>query len=149
MKFKTTVWIPVGTLVIVAAIKVIAVQPGQISAASTQQATPDSKAAPQAAKAWEPVCKPMGQRIGELGCWITAHTELGVLPRQPIFWHLYTYPKRAAAEAAKGARGTVVESLGKVWLLTIDVGGWRPTGGERVAEVGPLPVDAGTKYSAQ
>src|SRR5260370_5104094 len=30
-------------------------------------------------------------------------------------------------------RGAVVESLGKVWLFTIDVAGWRPSGGERVA----------------
>jgi hypothetical protein len=30
------------------------------------------------------------------------------------------------AEKAKGPRGTVVESLGKVWLLTIEKAGWRP-----------------------
>lgn len=94
-------------------------------------------------------CKPVSERTGEVGCWITVDATLGQLPQQPIFWHLDTYPTRADAQAAKGPRGTVVESLGKVWLLTIDVAGWRPSGGERVAEIGPLPVRADTKYSAQ
>lgn len=95
------------------------------------------------------ICKPVSQRTGELGCWITVNAALGQLPQRPVFWHLDTYPTRAAAEAAKGPRGAVVESLGKVWLLTIDVAGWRPSGGERVAEIGPLPVSADAKYSAQ
>lgn len=43
----------------------------------------------------------------------------------------------------------MVESLGKVWLLSIDKAGWRPASGERVAEIGPLPVKAGDTYSAQ
>ena len=149
MEFRTMVRMAVGTLVVVTAIRVVAAQPGRVSAASIQQSPPVSEAAARVKKDWEPVCKPLSQRTGELGCWIAAHTELGVLPRGPIFWHLYTYPTRAAAEAARGPRGTVVESLGKVWLLAIDVDGWSPTGGERVAKVGPLPVDAATKYSAQ
>ena len=95
------------------------------------------------------ICKPVSQRTGELGCWITVNAPLGQLPQRPIFWYLDTYPTRIAAEAAKGPRGTVVESLGKVWLFTIDVAGWRQSGGERVAEIGPLPVSVDAKYSAQ
>jgi quercetin dioxygenase-like cupin family protein len=93
-------------------------------------------------------CHPVSERTGEVGCWIIAHQPLGELP-SPIFWHLDTYPTRADAEAAKGPSGTVVESLGKIWLLTIEKKEWRPEKGERVAEVGPLPVVAGEKYSAQ
>ena len=100
-------------------------------------------------QAFAQICRPVSERTGELGCWITAHASLGELPQAPIFWHLDTYPTRAEAEAAKGPRGTVVESLGKVWLLTIDVAGWRPSGGARVAEIGPLPVSPDAKYSAQ
>lgn len=95
------------------------------------------------------ICRPVSERTGELGCWITANAALGQLPQQPIFWHLDTYPPRVQAETAKGPRGTVVESLGTVWLLTIDVAGWRPSGGSRVAEIGPLPVNSDAKYSAQ
>jgi len=78
-----------------------------------------------------------------------ANTSLGLLPKERIFWHLYTYPTRAEAEVAKGPRGTVVESLGKVWLFTIDGEGWSSPSGERVAVIGPLPVTADLKYSSQ
>ena len=53
------------------------------------------------------------------------------------------------AEAAKGARSTVVESLGTVWLFTIEGAGWRPSGGERIAEIGPLPVSAEVPYVSE
>jgi hypothetical protein len=42
-----------------------------------------------------------------------------------------------------------VKSLGKTWLLTIADEGWRPSGGERIAEIGPLPITAGQTYSAR
>jgi len=95
------------------------------------------------------ICRPAVERTGELGCWITVDAELGKLPRGRIFWHLDSFATRAEAEAAKGPRGIVVESLGKVWLFTIDVAGWRPSAGERIAEIGPLPVEPDVTYSAQ
>ena len=84
----------------------------------------------------------------EMGCFITARQVLDVLPPGPLFWHLDTYPTRAAADAARGPRGTVVESLGKIWLFTITEAGWRPISGERVAEIGPLPVVKADQYAA-
>jgi len=95
------------------------------------------------------ICRPVSERTGEPGCWITAHAVLAELPQAPVFWHLDTYPTRAEADAVKGPRGTVVESLGKIWLLTIDIAGWRPAGGARVAEIGPLPVKSGATHAAQ
>jgi quercetin dioxygenase-like cupin family protein len=96
------------------------------------------------------ICRPVSERNGqELGCWIAVDAALGQLPRGPIFWHLDTYPTLADAMAAKGPRGTVEELFGRAWLFTIEVSGWRPSGGERVAEIGPLPVKADAKYSAQ
>ncbi len=99
--------------------------------------------------AYAQICKPVSQRTGETGCWITAHAVLGQLPQAPIFWHLDTYSTREEAEAARGSRSTVVESLGKVWLFSIDVAGWRPAGGARVAEIGPLPVKVDARHAAQ
>src|SRR6516225_5671969 len=93
-------------------------------------------------------CKPVSERTSEVGCWIIAHAALGKLSTVKPYWHLDTYPTRQAAEAAKGPRSTVIESLGKVWLLSIERAGWRPTGGERVAEIGPLPVIQGEAYAA-
>jgi hypothetical protein len=95
------------------------------------------------------VCKPISERSGELGCGVLAHESVGQLNQSQVFWHLDVYQTRAAAEAAKRARGTVVDSLGKVWLLTIAEEGWRPLGGERIAEIGPLPIAEGETYSAQ
>jgi quercetin dioxygenase-like cupin family protein len=74
---------------------------------------------------------------------------MGQIAEAQVFWHLDTYPTRADADAATGPRGTVVGSYGKVWLLTIEAKGWRPLGGERVNEIGPLPVVAGRSYSVQ
>jgi quercetin dioxygenase-like cupin family protein len=95
-------------------------------------------------------CIPVTDRGGaEFGCFITATEAVGQLPPSPVFWHLSRFPTRAAAEAAKGPLETVIESLGTVWLFTIREAGWRPASGEHVAEIGPLPVTAGTAYSAQ
>ena len=65
-----------------------------------------------------------------------------------VYWRLDKYPTRAAAEPAKGRRGTVVESLGKVWLLSIEDQKARDSK-KRVAEIGPLVVSPGQGYSVQ
>jgi quercetin dioxygenase-like cupin family protein len=94
-------------------------------------------------------CKPVTERTAEKGCWVLADQPVGRLETPQVFWHLDAYATRAAAEKAKGPRGAVVEALGKAWVLTIEDEGWRPTEkGERVAEIGPLPVIAGEQYTA-
>jgi hypothetical protein len=94
-------------------------------------------------------CKPASERTQEIGCWILANESMGQLTKPEVFWHLDTYPTRAAAQTDKGPQGIVVESFGKVWLMTIADEKWRSASGNRVAEIGPLPVVAGEKYSAQ
>lgn len=96
----------------------------------------------------QPTCRPRESRASEIGCWIIVDDPIGSLPSEPVFWHLDTYPSRAAAEAAKARGGTVVESLGKFWLFTIAERDWRPSSGDHVADVGPLPVRQGIAYSA-
>ena len=54
-------------------------------------------------------CRPVSERTGEAGCWIMASEPLGQLSRSAVFWHLDTYPTRAAAEA-RGLRGCVNRS---------------------------------------
>ena len=95
-------------------------------------------------------CEPVAQRAGrEFGCFITARTELGALPRDSaFFWHIDAFNTRSSAEAAKASRSTVVESLGRIWLFTIAEAGWRPTGGERIALAGPLPLVTADTYAA-
>jgi quercetin dioxygenase-like cupin family protein len=93
-------------------------------------------------------CVPVAERAGrELGCYIIASTPLGKLRGITQYWYLDTFPSKAAAQKAQGVRGTVIQAAGKVWLFTIAPGGWQPTVGERVAEVGPLKVGT-VEYTA-
>lgn len=95
------------------------------------------------------VCKPESMRTQQVGCWILADDPIGQMTKSPVFWTLDVYPSRAAAEADKGPRGTVIESLGKVWLLNIEYQKSKPSHGTRTAEIGPLPIAAGESYSVQ
>jgi quercetin dioxygenase-like cupin family protein len=94
-------------------------------------------------------CKPTSARMQGIGCWILADNPIGQLTKPQVFWHLDAYPTRFAAQADKGPQGTVVESFGEVWLMTIQDENWRSPHGKRIAEIGPLPIVAGKKYSAQ
>lgn len=93
---------------------------------------------------------PASQRKQEQGCYITGVEMLKNLPEGPLFWHLYTYPTREAAERAKGnSSGTVVESLGRIWLFNIATVDWHPASGRKVAMIGPLPKFKAKKYEAR
>ena len=95
-------------------------------------------------------CIPVSERAGrQFGCFVTASEVLGELGDGPVYWHLSQYPSRAAAEGAHVAGSTVVESLGSAWLFAIADFGWRPASGEHIAEIGPLPVVDGVRYTAQ
>ena len=94
-------------------------------------------------------CKPASERTQDIGCWILADDSVGQLTKSQVFWHLDAYPTRSAAQADKGPQGVVVESFGKIWLMTIADEKWRSAHGNRVSEIGPLPIVAGEKYSAQ
>ncbi|MDB5377357.1 MAG: hypothetical protein JWR00_1803 [Rubritepida sp.] len=95
-----------------------------------------------------PGCVPAAERQMERGCYILVSDPLGELPAGPMYWHIELYPSRAMAEAARRPRGTVVEALGKVWLMSVAEAGYRTPGGEHVAELGPLLTTAGMSYTA-
>jgi quercetin dioxygenase-like cupin family protein len=95
------------------------------------------------------ICKPMSERKDEIGCWIITNHNIGKLLETQTFWHLDVYPTRAAAESAKSPKGIVIEALGKTWLMTIASADWRPSLGERMATVGPLPISQDLTYTAQ
>ncbi len=96
------------------------------------------------------ICVPVSERAArQFGCFIIATQVVGELGQTPVFWHVSSYPTRTAAEVARGPGSAVVASLGRMWLFTIADAGWRPSSGEHVAEIGPLPVVAGVGYTAQ
>lgn len=95
------------------------------------------------------ICLPVALRLNaQTGCWVTASKDLGMLSNGKIYWYIDRFPDRTSAEAAKGSTGTVVESYGKVWLFTVTSDGLAQTSGERVAAIGPLPVDLDKKHTA-
>ncbi len=90
----------------------------------------------------------MSQKTGETGCWILGSQPVGV-PDGPVYWTIDLFPTKELAEQAKGPHGTVVESLGKVWLLSIGDKPKPHSPGTRVTEIGPLAVASGRSYTAQ
>jgi hypothetical protein len=80
------------------------------------------------------------------GRYLTATEVLGALPQGPLFWHLYQYSTRAAAETAKGQRGTVVESFEKARLYCDRRVDRRQVAS--IATIGPLPISPGKQYTA-
>ncbi len=94
-------------------------------------------------------CKPLSERRGPEGCWILASKPLGKLPDKPVFWTLDVYPDRNSAQAAATSRSTVLDALDRIWLLTVGETLAMPTGGQRVTQIGPLPVKADEDYTAQ
>jgi quercetin dioxygenase-like cupin family protein len=115
---------------------------GQGGAAAAREAA-------RTAAGYPPGCSTLvSERKTETGCYTTAETSLGTLPSGALFWHLYTYPSRAAAEAARGPKATTVESFGKHWVFTIALENWQPPTGEKVAVIGPLVIATDKEYTA-
>jgi quercetin dioxygenase-like cupin family protein len=117
--------------------------------AGRQRSATQAREARRAAAGSRGCGTPVSERKTESGCYTTAETSLGVLPSGSLFWHLYAYPSRAAAEAARGPKGTVTESFGKHWLFTIAEESWHPAAGEKVAIIGPLVVAIDKPYTAR
>lgn len=91
---------------------------------------------------------PPGEKRPEFGCFIDA-TAKGLQFTQPtVYWHLRTFPSRAAAEAVKSATGIVVEEDRRVWLSEIGPRDSSSSGGEAVAVIGPLELPPARTYDA-
>ena len=97
-------------------------------------------------------CIPASERArNEYGCFIVATAEIGMIEDPATYWRIVRFPSQsdARAVARTQARATVVEAFGDVWLFTVGPAGEWPEQGERVAEVGPLPVRSGIPYAAR
>jgi quercetin dioxygenase-like cupin family protein len=96
------------------------------------------------------ICLPASLRMrAQTGCWVLASKDLGILPSGTVYWHIDRFSDRQAADTARGPNSTVVESYGAVWLLAVTSEAAAPTAGEAVAVIGPLPVAADTRYTAE
>ena len=83
------------------------------------------------------------------GLHLTAEVPMGTLPPQSMYWHIYEFESRAAAEAARPARGTVAEAFGRHWLYVIAEEGWQTDAGRKISVVGPFILSPETSYTAR
>ena len=61
-------------------------------------------------QAFAQICRPISERTRELGCWIIVDDGVGQLPQAPMFWHLDSYPTRAARLRVSEASGGISSS---------------------------------------
>ncbi|WP_394005050.1 hypothetical protein ACF3M1_08055 [Luteimonas sp. WGS1318] len=93
---------------------------------------------------------PVGDRQGEIGCYLLDAHAVPDLPAQPLYWHIVAFPALADARAAvAGPRQQALMSQGRAWLFAIEPQTWNAGSGERIAVIGPLPVTRGLSYTAR
>lgn len=89
-----------------------------------------------------------GEKRPEYGCFNVGTVRKLQFREAAVYWHLYAFPDRKAAEAARSATGIVVEEDGRVWLSEFGARDTAPVGGKAVAVVGPLQLPVAESYSA-
>jgi quercetin dioxygenase-like cupin family protein len=89
------------------------------------------------------------QRTSVVGCYLLDSVTLGRLPEGPVYWHVYTFPTLASAEAIATPSSVAVQAFGRTWVLSIAERDWRLRGGNRIALVGPLPTLPGRPHTAR
>jgi quercetin dioxygenase-like cupin family protein len=90
-----------------------------------------------------------GEMSPEFGCFRIGIAKDLKLKRATIYWHLYAFSSRAAADAAKTRSGIVVEEDGRVWLSEFGPRNRSVNGGRRIAVVGPLQLLPAQSYTAE
>ena len=111
---------------------------------STQQPPPASHEQPPVSC----VVVPPGAPRPAHGCFDIGRVEDLAFRDSVVYWFLYAFPTRSAAEAAKTPTGVVVEEEGKIWLNEIASAAPRAQAGTLVARVGPLILPPAPTYTA-
>jgi hypothetical protein len=88
-----------------------------------------------------------------------AEMKVKQLPEGPLYWRVENFPTLAEAQAAAGSYrwnpntvrydgspSLIAEVAGKVWLFTLGAKGAATPGGNKVAEIGPLPPITASEY---
>ncbi len=84
----------------------------------------------------------------EFGCFNIGTARELKFGQAAVYWHLYAFGRREAAEAASSATGIVVEEDGRAWLSEFGARDIASRGGDAVAVVGPLQLAEANSYSA-
>ena len=68
------------------------------------------------------------------------------LPAGPLFWRIEEFSTLAQARAVEGPWSLAVASAGRFWLFTLGPAAGSSTGGNRIADLGPIPRVAAPRY---
>ena len=77
---------------------------------------------------------------------LIAEKKVAQLPAGPLFWRIDTFATLAAAKIAAGPTALAADVAGKIWLFTLGPKGGASPGGNKVAEVGPVPPFPAPEY---
>src|SRR5258705_13605253 len=80
---------------------------------------------------------PPGEKRPEFGCFNIGTVKELQFRQAAVYWHLYAFGSRKAAEAASRATGIVVEEDGRGWLPEFGARATASGGGETRASAGP------------
>jgi hypothetical protein len=75
-----------------------------------------------------------------------AEKKVAQLPPGPLFWRIDTFATLAKAQAEAGPTALAAETGGKVWLFTLGPKGGASEGGNKVADIGPVPPISAPEY---
>lgn len=75
-----------------------------------------------------------------------AEKTVTALPQAPLYWRVESYRSLEEARAAAGELSLPAEAWGQAWLFTLAPAGGSSAGGRKVAEVGPVPLPAASRY---
>ena len=68
------------------------------------------------------------------------------LPPGPLYWRVERFPTLSEAKAAADRYALAAESWGQAWLFTLGADEGVRSGGQKLAEIGPVPAPAARKY---
>jgi len=68
------------------------------------------------------------------------------LPAHPLYWRVERFATLAEAQAAAGPLALAAEASGRAWLFTLGAAGGATPGGQIMAEIGPVPIVAASRY---
>jgi hypothetical protein len=72
--------------------------------------------------------------------------KIAQLPTGPLYWRIETFPTLGEARAAGGPTSLAAEVSNKVWLFTLGAKGGATPGGNKIAEIGPIPAITASEY---
>jgi quercetin dioxygenase-like cupin family protein len=72
--------------------------------------------------------------------------KLDQLPAGALYWRIENFATLAQAQAAAGPTSLAAEADGKTWLFTLGAKGGATAGGQKVAEIGPIPRITAPSY---